>query len=60
MGQYDNLDHGTLIRLLQRRDAECQPGVVWERGERDFVFLRELGGRLQDADVFSVDRLSFS
>ncbi|MGN6512981.1 MAG: site-specific DNA-methyltransferase [Lysobacteraceae bacterium] len=33
MGQYDNLDRETLVRLLQRRDAERQLGLVWERDE---------------------------
>ncbi|MCW4473683.1 site-specific DNA-methyltransferase [Xanthomonas sp. H13-6] len=31
--QYDHLDRDTLIRLLQRRDAERQLGLVWERDE---------------------------
>lgn len=30
-----------------------------KRGERDFVFLRDLDGRLQSAGAFSVDRLHF-
>nr|WP_233511638.1 site-specific DNA-methyltransferase [Luteimonas weifangensis] len=33
MGNYDDLDRATLIRLLQRRDAERQLGLVWERDE---------------------------
>jgi adenine-specific DNA-methyltransferase len=33
MAGYDNLDRDTLIRLLQRRDAERQLGLVWERDE---------------------------
>lgn len=31
MSRYDDLDRDTLIRLLQRRDAERQLGLVWER-----------------------------
>ncbi|AAF84770.1 methyltransferase [Xylella fastidiosa] len=31
--QYDYLDRDALIRLLQRRDAERQLGLVWERDE---------------------------
>ncbi|TNW14054.1 site-specific DNA-methyltransferase, partial [Xylella fastidiosa] len=31
--QYDHLDRDALIRLLQRRDAERQLGLVWERDE---------------------------
>nr|WP_298576740.1 site-specific DNA-methyltransferase [uncultured Luteimonas sp.] len=31
--KYDDLDRATLIRLLQRRDAERQLGLVWERDE---------------------------
>ena len=33
MAGYDDLDRETLIRLLQRRDAERQLGLVWERDE---------------------------
>jgi pimeloyl-ACP methyl ester carboxylesterase len=33
MSKYDHLDRDTLARLLQRRDAERQPGLVWERDE---------------------------
>lgn len=33
MPNYDQLDRDTLIRLLQRRDAERQLGLVWERDE---------------------------
>lgn len=33
MPSYDHLDRDTLIRLLQRRDAERQLGLVWERDE---------------------------
>ncbi len=35
MSQYDAMDRETLIRLLQRRDAERQLGLVWERDEID-------------------------
>lgn len=30
MAKYDDLDRDSLIRLLQRRDAERQLGLVWE------------------------------
>lgn len=30
---YEHLDREQLIRLLQRRDAERQLGLVWERDE---------------------------
>lgn len=33
MSRYDHLDRDALIRLLQRRDAERQLGLVWERDE---------------------------
>lgn len=33
MSKYDHLDRASLIRLLQRRDAERQLGLVWERDE---------------------------
>ena len=29
--KYDHLERDALIRLLQRRDAERQLGLVWER-----------------------------
>lgn len=32
-GKYDHLDHDTLVRLLERRDADRQLGLVWERDE---------------------------
>lgn len=32
-GKYDQLDRDTLVRLLERRDAERQLGLVWERDE---------------------------
>ncbi len=35
MADYDALDRAALIRLLQRRDAERQLGLVWERDEID-------------------------
>ncbi len=31
--QYDHLDRDALIRLLKRRDAERQLGLVWDRDE---------------------------
>lgn len=33
MSKYDDLDRDSLIRLLQRRDAERQLGLVWERDD---------------------------
>ncbi|KAF1712187.1 site-specific DNA-methyltransferase [Pseudoxanthomonas kalamensis DSM 18571] len=33
--KYDDLDRDALIRLLKRRDAERQLGLVWERDEID-------------------------
>ena len=30
-----------------------------QRGERDFAFLRELGGKLRSAGAFSVEQLQF-
>lgn len=33
MSRYDHLERDDLIRLLQRRDAERQLGLVWERDE---------------------------
>ncbi len=35
MGNYDHLDRDALVRLLERRDAERQLGLVWERDELD-------------------------
>lgn len=35
MSRYDHLERDDLIRLLQRRDAERQLGLVWERDEID-------------------------
>lgn len=35
MGKYDHLDREQLARLLERRDAERQLGLVWERDELD-------------------------
>jgi adenine-specific DNA-methyltransferase len=34
-GKYDALDRDALVRLLERRDAERQLGLVWERDELD-------------------------
>ncbi|MGH8146685.1 MAG: site-specific DNA-methyltransferase [Rhodanobacteraceae bacterium] len=47
MGKYDHLERDTLVRLLERRDAERQLGLVWEQGgletkaaeNRDYVAL---------------------
>ena len=33
MATYEDLDRDALIRLLRRRDAERQLGLVWERDE---------------------------
>ncbi|TBR14137.1 MAG: site-specific DNA-methyltransferase, partial [Lysobacter sp.] len=33
MSRYDDLDREALVRLLERRDAERQLGLVWERDE---------------------------
>lgn len=35
MAKYDTLDRDALIRLLERRDADRQLGLVWERDEID-------------------------
>lgn len=35
VGKYADLSHDQLVRLLQRRDAERQLGLVWERDELD-------------------------
>lgn len=58
MASYDNLDRDTLIRLLHRRDAERQLGLVWERDEieadaainDDFVAL-DLDGTKATASI---------
>lgn len=58
MSKYDHLDRNALIRLLQRRDAERQLGLVWERDaleadkalNDDFVAL-ELDHRLSHGDA---------
>ncbi len=58
MSQYDHLDKDALIRLLKRRDAERQLGLVWERDEidadaalnDDYVAL-ELDARLSHGDA---------
>jgi hypothetical protein len=43
--------------------VHCDYGAVFmagrKRGEKDFVFLRDLDGRLQSAGAFGVDRLRF-
>ncbi|MGE3106335.1 MAG: DNA methyltransferase [Lysobacterales bacterium] len=57
-GKYDSLSREQLIRLLQRRDAERQLGLVWERDEidadaavnDDFVAL-ELDAALSHGDA---------
>lgn len=57
-GKYDHLDRDTLVRLLQRRDAERQLGLVWERDEieadralnEDYVAL-ELDAGLSHGDA---------
>lgn len=58
MGNYDDLDRDTLIRLLKRRDADRQLGLVWERDEietdaalnDDYVAL-ELDAELSHGDA---------
>lgn len=58
MSRYDHLDRESLIRLLQRRDAERQLGLVRERDEieaerainEDFVAL-DLDPALSHGDV---------
>ena len=35
VGKYEALDRDALVRLLERRDAERQLGLVWERDELD-------------------------
>ena len=60
MSKYEHLDKQTLIRLLQRRDAEQQLGLVWERDpelverdaavNEDFVAL-ELDATLSHGDA---------
>lgn len=35
MSKYDHLDKPALVRLLERRDAERQLGLVWERDDID-------------------------
>ncbi|QDI05016.1 hypothetical protein E4A48_16150 [Xanthomonas cerealis pv. cerealis] len=57
--KYDQLDRQTLIGLLQRRDAERQLGLVWEREEievdqalnDDFVALSLDAGLSHGMDV---------
>lgn len=48
MSQYDHLDRDALIRLLQRRDAERQLGLVWERDEHS-------GGALEADNALNDD-----
>jgi adenine-specific DNA-methyltransferase len=58
MSKYDNLERDDLIRLLQRRDAERELGLVWERDELeadralndDFVAL-DLDSELSHGDA---------
>lgn len=58
MSKYDHLEKDALIRLLQRRDADRQLGLVWERDEieadralnDDFVAL-ELDADLSHGDA---------
>lgn len=35
MSNYDHLSKDELVRLLERRDAERQLGLVWERDGND-------------------------
>ncbi|HEX5953199.1 MAG TPA: hypothetical protein VFY94_08490 [Rhodanobacteraceae bacterium] len=62
MGKYDHLERDALVRLLERRDAERQLGLVWEREELDPEaalnqdFIAKLGS---DGD-FSLDRLKWT
>lgn len=58
MSKYDDLERDDLIRLLQRRDAERELGLVWERDELeadkalndDFVAL-DLDAALSHGDA---------
>ncbi len=50
MSRCDDLDRETLIRLLQRRHAERQLGLVWERDESAGGGL-EADRALNDDDV---------
>lgn len=59
MSKYEHLDRETLIRLLQRRDAQQPFGLVWEREDdevrdhavnQDFVAL-ELDPSLSQGDA---------
>ena len=58
MAKYDDLDRDSLIRLLQRRDAERQLGLVWERDdiEADAAINADY---VQSAGAFSVEQLQF-
>ncbi|MFC6840555.1 hypothetical protein [Xanthomonas theicola] len=42
------------------RDDGAVVMVGRERGERDFFYLRELGGRLRSAGSFDLDRMRFA
>lgn len=98
MSKYAHLDRDALIGLLERRDAQRQLGLVWEReeieadaalnddyvaglpseidkagarhaeygdvfmvgrprGASEFVYLRELGGKLDNGGGFDVARM---
>lgn len=46
MGHYDHLERDALIRLLERRDAERQLGLVWERDELDAEAVHPDYGRV--------------
>lgn len=43
MGKYNHLDRDALVRLLERRDAERQPGLVWKCDELDAEFALNEG-----------------
>lgn len=53
MSRYDHLDRNALIRLLQRRDAERQLGLVWERDEHS-------GGELEADQALNDDYVALS
>ena len=46
---YDHLDRESLVKLLQRRDADRSLGLVWEHE----------GGRLATDGEFAVERLRY-
>lgn len=62
MGKYNHLDRDALVRLLERRDAERQLGLVWKRDEldaeialnEDFVALEHDGDGLFPDFVLSI------